>query len=194
MMNLHFLGGANEVGASCTLLEIEGQRILIDAGIRMGAAQGSHLPNFSVLDDVGRPDEVLITHAHTDHTGALPVLASSLGPKARLLCTPATKAITRVLLSDAVKIMSIKEENEGELPLYPPEAADAVLTRMQDVPWLTTVPICDGKLKATWIPSGHILGAASIYIEGKNESVLMSGDISVANQRTIPGMTIQEVK
>jgi Cft2 family RNA processing exonuclease len=156
----------------------------------MGAAQGSHLLNFSVLDDVGRPEEVLITHAHTDHTGALPVLAGALGPKTRLLCTPATKAITRVLLSDAVKIMSIKEESEGELPLYPPEAADAVLARMQDVPWLTTVPICDGHLKATWIPSGHILGAASIFIEGRNESVLMSGDVSVANQRTIPGMTI----
>jgi predicted metal-dependent RNase len=79
-MKLHFLGVANEVGASCTLLEIEGQRVLIDSGIRTGAAQGSHLPNFSVLDDLGRPDEVLITHAHTDHTGALPVLAGALGP------------------------------------------------------------------------------------------------------------------
>lgn len=190
LMKLHFLGGANEVGASCTLIEMEGQRVLVDAGIRMGASQGSHLPDFSVLDDVGKPDDVLITHAHTDHTGALPVLAGSLGSSARLLCTPATKAITRVLLSDAVKIMSLKEEGEGELPLYPPEAADAVLARMVDVPWLTTVPICDGKLKATWIPSGHILGAGSIYIEGHRESLLMSGDVSVANQRTIPGMTI----
>ena len=116
-MKLHFLGGANEVGASCTLIEIEGHRILVDAGIRMGAPQGSHLPNFAVLDDVGTPDEVLITHAHTDHTGALPVLAGSLGRKARLLCTPATKAITRVLLSDAVKIMSLREESGGDLPL-----------------------------------------------------------------------------
>lgn len=189
-MKLHFLGGANEVGASCTLIEMEDQLFLVDAGIRMGAPQGAHLPNFSVLDDVGKPQEVLITHAHTDHTGALPVLASALGTNARLLCTPATKAITRVLLSDAIKIMRLKEEGEGELPLYTPEAADAVLAKMQDVPWLTTVSICDGNLKATWIPSGHILGAASIYIEGKRESLLMSGDVSVANQRTIPGMTI----
>lgn len=189
-MRIHFLGGANEVGASCTLVEIEGRRLLVDAGIRMGAPQGSHLPNFSVLDDVGPPEEVLITHAHTDHTGALPVLASSLGPQTRLLCTAPTRAITRVLLSDAVKIMRLKAEGEGELPLYPPEAADAVIAKMQDVPWLTTVPICDGALTATWIPSGHILGAASIYIEGKRESLLMSGDVSVANQRTIAGMTI----
>ena len=48
-MKLHFLGGANEVGASCTLIEMEGQLFLVDAGIRMGAPQGAHLPNFSVM-------------------------------------------------------------------------------------------------------------------------------------------------
>ena len=189
-MKLHFLGGANEVGASCTLIEIEDHRILVDAGIRMGARQGEHLPNLSVLDDIGPPEEVLITHAHTDHTGALPVLAGSLPKEVSIRCTPATKAITRVLLSDAVKIMGLREQAEGELPLYPPEAADAALARMRDVAWLTSVPICGGDLTATWIPAGHILGAGSIYIEGRRERVLMTGDVSVANQRTIPGMVV----
>ena len=77
-MKLHFLGGAEEIGASCTLVEMEGHRILVDAGIRMGAAPGSHLPNLSILDEVGPPEEVLVTHAHTDHTGALPVLLPAL--------------------------------------------------------------------------------------------------------------------
>lgn len=191
-MKLHFLGGADEVGASCTLIEIEGRRILVDAGIRMGAAQGSQLPNFSVLDDVGMPDEVLITHAHTDHTGALPVLVNSLPAGVKVYCTPATQAITRVLLSDAVKLMA--QDRDGELPLYPPEAADAALGRMVDVPWLATVPICDGALTATWVPAGHILGAALIYIEGVRESVLMTGDVSVANQLTIPGMVVPQCR
>ncbi|MYF73660.1 MAG: MBL fold metallo-hydrolase [Gemmatimonadetes bacterium] len=191
-MKLHFLGGADEVGASCTLIEIEGRRILVDAGIRMGAAQGSQLPNFSVLDDVGLPDEVLITHAHTDHTGALPVLVNSLPADVKVYSTPATQAITRVLLSDAVKLMA--QDRDGELPLYPPEAADAALGRMVDVPWLATVPICDGALTATWIPAGHILGAALIYIEGVRESVLMTGDVSVANQLTIPGMVVPQCR
>lgn len=194
MMKLYFLGGADEVGASCTLIEIEGRRILVDAGIRMGAAQGSQLPNFSVLDDLGPPDEVLITHAHTDHTGALPVLVGSLPPGVPMRCTPATKAIARVLLSDAVKLMALRGEQDGELPLYPPEAADAALGRMVDVPWLTTVPICNGALAATWIPAGHILGAALIYIEGKRESLLMTGDVSVANQMTIPGMVVPQCR
>lgn len=191
-MKLHFLGGADEVGASCTLIEIEGRRILVDAGIRMGAAQGSQLPNFSVLDDVGMPDEVLITHAHTDHTGALPVLVNSLPADVKVYSTPATQAITRVLLSDAVKLMA--QDRDGELPLYPPEAADAALGCMVDVPWLATVPICGGALTATWIPAGHILGAALIYIEGVSESVLMTGDVSVANQLTIPGMVVPQCR
>ncbi len=189
-MKLHFLGGANEVGASCTLIEMEGHRVLVDAGIRMGARSGEHLPNLSILDEVGPPEEVLVTHAHTDHTGALPVVAGARPGGAAIRCTAATKAITRVLLSDAVKIMGLREQAEGELPLYPAEAADGALARMRDVSWLTTVPICSGGLSATWIPSGHILGAGSIFIEGQKESVLMTGDVSVANQRTIPGMVI----
>ena len=193
-MKLHFLGGADEVGASCTLIEIEGHRILVDAGIRMGAAPGGQLPNFSVLDDVGMPEEVLVTHAHTDHTGALPVLVASLPPSVKIRTTPASKAITQVLMSDAVKLMAQRGENDGELPLYPPEAADAAMARFEDVPWVATVPICDGALSATWIPSGHILGAASIYIEGKSESILMTGDVSVANQLTIPGMAIPQCR
>ena len=193
-MKLHFLGGADEVGASCTSIEIEGRRILVDAGIRMGAAQGSQLPNFSVLDDIGMPEAVLVTHAHTDHTGALPALESMLPAGVDVYATPATKAIARVLLSDAVKLMARRGERDGELPLYPPEAADAALGRVVDAPWLTTVPICDGALTATYIPAGHILGAAMIYIEGVRESILMTGDVSVANQLTIPGMIIPQCR
>ena len=193
-MKVHFLGGANEVGASCTLIEMEGRRVLVDAGIRMGVAPGAQLPNFSVLDDTGPPQAVLVTHAHTDHTGALPVLAAGLPADVGIRCTPATKAITRILLSDAVKIMSHKGEQDGELPLYPPEAADVCIGKMAHVPFLSTIPICDGALKATWIPSGHILGAASIYLESKRESLLVTGDVSVSNQQTIPGMVVPQCR
>lgn len=189
-MELYFLGGGSEIGASCTLVEIEGRRLLVDAGIRMGAAAGEHLPNFSLIDDVGPPEEVLITHAHSDHTGGLPALVPGLPWDVPLRCTPPTLAITRTLLNDALKIMQFREEREGDIPLYPPEAVELTLGRMKGVPYLTTVPICEGALKATWIPAGHILGAACIYIEGKRESLLVSGDLSVGDQRTIPGMVV----
>jgi len=191
-MKLHFLGGADEVGASCTLIEIEGHRLLVDAGIRMGAPAGGQLPNFSLLDDVGTPDEVLLTHAHSDHTGALPVLVSGLPSAVPIRTTAPTRAIAQVLLQDALKIMEMRQERESEIPLYSLEAVEACLARMTGVPYMAPVPLCNGALKATWTPSGHILGAASVYIEGRRESLLMSGDVSLARQQTIPGMVIPQ--
>lgn len=190
-MNIYFLGGANEVGASGTSIEIEGTHILVDVGIRMGPGRISPLPDLTALEGLGIPDAVLLTHAHTDHTGALPALESLLPAGVPTYCTPATKAITRVLLEDAVKRQRRGGEQQGTEPLYPPEAVPAALERMvTDVPWLLPVPICGGALRATWIPAGHILGAAMIYIEGKQESLLMTGDVSVANQRTLPNLNV----
>jgi Cft2 family RNA processing exonuclease len=186
-MNLHFLGGAHEVGASSTLIEIEGHRILVDAGIRMGSEQDSQLPN---LDAVGGVDAVLLTHAHTDHTGALPVLMRDLPPDVKVYCIPPTKLITKVLLEDSAKRMQREEQEENKPPLYTPEDVTLVLQRMETVRWDKPVSICDG-VRATWLRAGHILGAGMIYIEGKQESLLMTGDVSVTDQLTIPGMDEQ---
>ena len=90
-MKITPLGGANEVGASCTLVEIEGQRILVDAGIRMNVKTDEQLPDLNLLDNLGMPDVFLLTHAHTDHTGALPALVNRLRVGLKGYCTPATK-------------------------------------------------------------------------------------------------------
>ena len=189
-MIMTFCGGANEVGATCTLIEMEGARILVDVGIRMGPGRISPLPDLTALEGLGMPDAVLLTHAHTDHTGALPAVECLLPAGVPTYCTPATKAITRVLLEDAVKRQRRGGEQQGTEPLYPPEAVSAALERMVDVSWREPVPICGGALRATWIPAGHILGAAMIYIEGKRESLLMTGDVSVAHQRTLPDLEV----
>lgn len=184
------LGGASEVGASSTLIEIDGYRILVDAGIRMNHkhANDSPLPDFSVFDKISMPDAVLLTHAHTDHTGALPVLRNLWLAGVKVYWAPATKAITQVLLEDSAKRMQREEQEEGKSPLYTPDDVEVVLHCMEkEVPWLEPVPIC-GDVTATWIPAGHILGAAMIYIQGEHESILMTGDVSVADQLTIPGM------
>ncbi len=185
MIKLHFFGGANEVGASCTLVEIDGYRILVDAGIRMGLEKSSKYPDFDALD---KPDALLLTHAHSDHTVTLPVLAQKNRLPEKVYCTPVTREIAWVLLDDAVK----REERESpELPEYTFNDVREALSRMELVKWMRPVPICDG-VTATWIRAGHILGAAMIYIQGKRESILMTGDVSTADQLTIPGMVIPE--
>ena len=187
-ITIHFLGGANEVGASCILIEIDGYRILVDVGIRMGPQQDSPLPDFPDFAKVGMPDAVLLTHAHTDHTGALPVLRNLWLAGVKIYWTPATKAITRVLLKDSAERMQREEQEEGKPPLYTPDDVEVALHCMdKEVPQLKPVPIC-GDVKATWIPAGHILGAAMIYIKGKHESILMTGDVSATAQLTVPSV------
>lgn len=189
-MNITFLGGANVVGASCALIEIEGQRILVDAGIRQNVKPDKQLPD---LDKVGTPDAFLLTHAHTDHTGALPELVARWsGVKG--YCTSATKVITRVLLQDSRK-RADRDAKEGRDCLFPLEAIDAALhylDRMEEVQWRKSVPIC-ASVRATWIPAGHILGAAMIFIEGERENILITGDVSVTDQKTIPGVSLSDL-
>ena len=189
-MNFRFFGGANEVGASSALIEIDDYRILVDAGIRMGPGQDSQLPDFPDFDKESMPDAVLLTHAHTDHTGALPVLRDLWLEGVKLYWTPLTKAISHVLLKDSAKRMQREEEEEGKPPLYTCEDLDVLLHCMEkEVPWLEPVQI-GPDVTATWIPAGHILGASMIYIQGKNESVLMTGDVSATAQLTVPSVEV----
>ena len=191
-MNLHFFRGANEVGASSTLIEMEESRILVDVGIRMGPGQNSLLPDFPDFDKVGMPDAVLLTHAHTDHIGALPVLRNLWHEGVKVFWTSPAKAIAQVMLRDNAKIMENEEQEKGKSPLYTRDDVECFLNCMDtEVPWLEPVPIWDG-VTATWIPAGHILGAAMIYIQGKSESILMTGDVSATNQLTIPGLVVPE--
>ena len=146
------------------------------------------------MDKIGEIDAFLLTHAHTDHTGALPGLVPRLPIGVRGYCTPATKAITRVLLQVS-KNRADRDKQEGKEPLFTPEAIDKALGYldfMEPVEWDTPKQICDG-VKATWIRAGHILGAAMILIKGQRESILMTGDVSVTDQKTIPGMLMSNL-
>lgn len=72
-MKIIFCGGAAEVGASCYLLKIDDKNILLDCGIRMKGSD--NLPDFRLIQEEGGVDAIIVSHAHLDHSGALPVIS-----------------------------------------------------------------------------------------------------------------------
>ena len=185
------LGGGNEVGASCYFIEIDGVKLLIDAGIRVNMTKETGtsvdaLPDLAMLQEMGGLDAVLVTHAHLDHIGALPLVHQAY-PSVPIFATNPTVHLMRVLLADTLKIMSIKAEQEMECPLYSEELVARMFTRVVSVPLGATIKVTEG-ITADFFPAGHIMGAAMIGLTGAEGRVLFTGDISGSGQRTIPGM------
>lgn len=187
MPKLTFLGGADEVGASCTLVEIAGKRILVDCGIRMSPRDGDVLPYLAPIEEAGGLDAIILTHAHTDHSGAMPVIHQSYS-HVPVYMTAATLSLTTILLMDSLKIMQSEFEKEGEIPLYPLPAVELLIGASRPVAMCTPLDIFGGDIRLTFTPAGHILGAATVLIESDDGVILMGGDVSVTDQLTIPGM------
>jgi Cft2 family RNA processing exonuclease len=189
LFKITFLGGADEVGASCSLLEIGGRRLLVDCGIRMSARNGDVLPYLAPIEKAGGIDAIILTHAHTDHSGALPVI-HQLYPRIPVYMTAATLTLTTILLMDSLKIMQMEFEREGEIPLYPAPAVELLISASRPVAVCTPLEIFGGDIRLTFTPAGHILGAATVLVESDDGVVLMGGDVSVTDQLTIPGMML----
>jgi len=185
------LGGAGEVGASCGILRIGDWRLLIDAGMRPSARVGQdRLPALDRLD-AEPPDAILVTHAHIDHTGALP-LASEMFPAAPIYCTETTLLLTRLLLADSVRVMEAEHlAQEGETPLYTAEVVERTLARVRPIEWAQPVaPLPDPAITVRFLHAGHIAGAAMLLIDTPAGRVLHMGDYSVTAQRTLHGLDV----
>lgn len=187
-MKLSFLGGAREIGASCCVLHAEGKEIVIDAGIRPGARQGqSFLPKFARLR---QPDLVLLTHGHSDHVGALPVLRRMF-PVSSIVCTAGTFEVMRCILPSGQYLLEIARETNTRAA----EASynDAELEGLLDATLVTEhgkwfAPFPDRPaLRVGFFPAGHILGASVVAIEAEGRRVLFSGDFCIRDQATLPG-------
>ena len=186
-MRVTFLGGADEIGASCTLLELAGRRVLVDCGVRMGGGARDPLPDLRAIQEAGGLDAIVLTHAHLDHTGALPLLHANC-PEVPVFATAPTLTLLKVLLLDAVKIMGGKLEREGELPLYSLEAVEGLLARATPTRFLEPVELAGGAVTLTHFPAGHVLGASAVALECAEGRVFVSGDLSITDQLSVPGM------
>jgi Cft2 family RNA processing exonuclease len=187
------LGGGSEVGRSAYLISIGSHQVLIDCGIAVGAQhEEDQTPDLSTLSHL---DALLVTHAHTDHIGWVPALVAAL-EYFPIYCTKATAELLPVMLRDS---RGHYERALAERQLkrrYDPTAAEVVEAYTREDIVETTTRVLEARfdevtgvgatdLTATFFPAGHILGAASVLLEGGGRRVVISGDISSEHQHTV---------
>ena len=194
-MQISFHGADGEVTGSCHLLECAGKRILIDCGLFQGGREIEEENAQPFAFDAASIDFVLLTHAHLDHCGRLPLLVKR-GFRGEIIATAATRELARLVLLDAA---SLQEEEAARnerrrdrrggdgsaQPLYTMVEALATFDYFRrSAQYDERLHLTEG-ISATFFDAGHILGAASIYLEledhGHRRRVLFSGDIGNDN-------------
>lgn len=184
------LGGADEVGASSYVLNIDDVTIVVDAGIRVGSsAQTGAMPDFDRLPD--HIDAILVTHAHADHTGTLPTLSERY-PEAPIHTTVGTLHLLEVLQGDVVRRQEDDDasERESDEVSMTAEEVEACIARVRAHPFLEPFAPIEGRedIAVRFVPSGHILGAGMLVIDAPEGRVVGWGDYSVIPQETIGGL------
>src|SRR5713101_5532017 len=200
MAKLTFLGAAGSVTGSKYLVEAAGKRLLVDCGIFQGS-QELQDRNYKPLPvDPKTIDYLVLTHAHLDHTGWLPVLAKS-GYRGPIFANPATIELTTLLLKDSSHLQQedtlharIHKDSRhaNPEPLYTPEDVDPTLKLIKSMPRSGSFDISP-EFRVTSYDAGHILGSSSLELaitEGdKKNIVVFSGDIGRYNQAILKDPT-----
>lgn len=188
-IRLSFFGAAGCVTGACFLLETPQARVIIDCGMFQGSKTLKALNYGPWPFDASALDAVLLTHAHIDHSGLLPKLATG-GFDGPIFATRGTIELCRVMLPDAgaIQEMEVAQLNrrryrhgEGEVkPIFTREDAEASMGLFRVIAFDEWIDVAPG-LKARWWNAGHILGAASIEVEAEtadgSQRILFSGDI-----------------
>jgi len=182
-MRITFLGGTETVTGSKFLLETNTTSVLVDCGLYQGY-KWLRERNWQALPvDLNTLDAVILTHAHLDHSGYIPVLYKR-GYRGPVFTHHATKDLCQILLADSGHIQEedAKYYSKHKLskhqhpePLYDRQTAESSMTLFQSIGFDEQVEV--GDIRFHLQPAGHILGAASIIIEGEGKRVGFSGDV-----------------
>ncbi|XUW92734.1 MBL fold metallo-hydrolase [Burkholderia sp. M6-3] len=183
-MKLTFLGGAETVTGSKYLLQGAELQILIDCGLFQGT-KNQRLRNWNPIPvDVGKLDAVILTHAHLDHCGYLPVLAR-MGYRGPVYCTRGTRDLCEIMLRDSARLQEEeaayanrhgRSKHHPALPLYTAEDAERALELLE----ARDFDVAKQLNEHAWfrlLPAGHILGAASAVLCVEGKVIAFSGDI-----------------
>ena len=185
-MKMIFIGATHEVTGSCTYLEVCGKRILVDFGMEQGR---DTYENVKIPCTPGQIDYVLLTHAHIDHSGLLPLLFAG-GFAGEIHATEATASLCEIMLRDSAHIQEFEAEwrnrkamrNGGDpyVPLYTMDEALGALKLFVPHRYQKKFTLFPG-MDVRFIDAGHLLGSASIELtireEDTEKKIVFSGDI-----------------
>ncbi len=200
-MQLEFIGAAHEVTGSLYYLECAGARFLVDCGMEQGT---DIYENKDLPVDAGSVDFVLLTHAHIDHSGNLPLLYAK-GFRGKVYATRATAHLCGIMLRDSTHIQEFEAEwrnrkgkRQGKAPYVPPytmEDTENLLKNFVGCEYEADLAIAPG-ITARFTDAGHLLGSASIRLtltEGdKTRTIIFSGDIGNTSQPLIRDPRVPE--
>lgn len=192
-LNLTFLGGAGTVTGSKYLLEDGARRILVDCGLFQGF-KPLRLRNWAAFPIPPHSiDAVVLTHAHLDHTGHLPLLVKN-GFRGPVHCTQATADLCEILLPDSGHLQEQDAASANRhgysrhhpaLPLYTAEDARTALRYLRPAPFDQVMPLSPG-VTAKFLHAGHILGAATVVLDWQGTTITFSGDIGRYDDPLMP--------
>ena len=190
-MKITFLGAAHEVTGSCTLVEVGKTRFIVDCGMEQGRDM---FENQELPVSPGEVDFALLTHAHIDHSGKLPLLAKN-GFSGPVYATAATCSLADIMLRDSAHIQMSEAEYKTRKakraggapvePLYDIDDVEALVKRLRPCAYGEPVHVAEGVvLRFTDI--GHLLGSACIELwlteDGVTKKLVFSGDVGNTNQ------------
>lgn len=183
------IGGGQEIGANCYHLNIDGTGIILDAGLHPQKKGNEALPNFDILKSLDS-DFVLISHAHTDHIGALPYLIQQ-NPYLKIFCTPQTRDLAEVMLHNSLAIVQKEIVDSDPLPKYTHEQVNLLTESINPLIYNQSFQIQgyrgNTEVKITLLDAGHVLGSAGILIENEYCKVFYTGDTCASKQSLLAG-------
>ncbi|KXH60042.1 metallo-beta-lactamase superfamily protein [Colletotrichum salicis] len=173
------LGGGNEVGRSCHIIQYKGKTVMLDAGQHPAYNGLAALPFFDDFD-LSTVDVLLISHFHVDHAASLPYVLSKTNFRGRVFMTHPTKAIYKWLIQDSVRVGNTSS-NPTSQPVYTEADHLNTFPQIEAIDYHTTHTI--SSIRITPYPAGHVLGAAMFLIEIAGLKIFFTGDYSREQDR-----------
>ena len=187
-MDVSFHGAAREVTGSCHIIRCGGKMILLDLGLFQGRRAEVREKNTTLPFDAGTVDAVVLSHAHIDHAGRLPLLVRQ-GYRGPIFATHATRDLCRVMLADGAHIQEkdaeflARRNRNHQDPLYDQRDVDKTIRCMRGLRYATPTEVLPG-ITVELVEAGHILGSASVVVQWSDgrasKRLAFSGDIGRA--------------